>query len=106
MSPDDYAEVSQNPNAIGNHFRFQLASGSVAESPMGDNIVVFDFIREDLGRTIMDKMLGNIVERVDDEHDVTLVIGEQLAGLLGRALPERSDPRRPRNRDRLESVPM
>ena len=78
VSPnDDYAEVSQRiHNAIGNHFRFQLQRPELLNR-IGDNIVVFDFIREDLGQQIMDKMLGNIVERVDDEHDVTLVIGEQ-----------------------------
>ena len=78
VSPnDDYDEVSRRIHeAIENHFRFQLQRPELLNR-IGDNIVVFDFIRADLADQIMDKMLGNIIERVQDEHDVTLVIGEQ-----------------------------
>ena len=74
---DDYDEVSKRIHkAIEDHFRFQLQRPELLNR-IGDNIVVFDFIRADLAHQIMDKMLGNIIERVQDEHDVTLVIGEQ-----------------------------
>ena len=74
---DDYDEVSERIHeAIENHFRFQLQRPELLNR-IGDNIVVFDFIRPNLAEQIMDKMLGNVVERVQDEHDVTLVIGEQ-----------------------------
>ena len=74
---EDYAEVSKRiQKAIEDHFRFQLQRPELLNR-FGDNIVVFDFIRPDLAQQIMDKMLGNVIERVQDEHDVTLVIGEQ-----------------------------
>ena len=74
---DDYAEVSKRIHeAIQNHFRFQLQRPELLNR-IGDNIVVFDFIRKDLAHLIMDKMLGNVIERVREEHNVALVIGEQ-----------------------------
>ena len=78
VSPDDdYSEVSRRiHNAIRNHFRFQLQRPELLNR-IGDNIVVFDFIREDVAHLILDKMLGNVIERVRDEHNVALVVGEQ-----------------------------
>ena len=83
VSPDDdYAEVSRRIHkAIQDHFRFRLQRPELLNR-IGDNIVVFDFIREDLADLIMDKMLGNVAERVQDEHDVTLEIGEQARATL------------------------
>ena len=76
-SDDHYEDVSTRIHrAIGNHFRFELQRPELLNR-IGDNIVVFDFIRADVADQIMDKMLGNIIERVREEHDVTLVIGEQ-----------------------------
>ena len=74
---DDYEEVSRRIHkAIEDHFRFQLQRPELLNR-IGDNIVVFDFIREELAHLIMDKMLDNVVARVRDEHDVSLVIGER-----------------------------
>ena len=79
---DDYAEVSRRIHkAIRDHFRFRLQRPELLNR-IGDNIVVFDFIRADLAHQIMDKMLGNVVERVQDEHDLTLTIGEQPRAML------------------------
>ena len=79
---DDYAEVSRRIHkAIQDHFRFQLQRPELLNR-IGDNIVVFDFIREDLASQIMDKMLGNVTDRVQDEHDVTLEISEQAHATL------------------------
>ena len=83
VSPDDdHAAVSRKIHAaIENHFRFQLQRPELLNR-IGDNIVVFDFIREEVGRLIMDKMLANVVERVRDEHDVTIEIGAQAHAVL------------------------
>ena len=81
---DEYAEVSSRIHeAIQDHFRFQLQRPELLNR-IGDNIVVFDFIRPDLAHLIMDKMLGNVIERVQDEHDVTLTIAEQARDVLVR----------------------
>ena len=80
---DDYAEVSRRIHkAIRDHFRFRLQRPELLNR-IGDNIVVFDFIRAELAHQIMDKMLGNVVERVQDEHELTLTIGEQPRAMLG-----------------------
>ena len=79
---DDYEEVSRKIHkAIGDHFRFQLQRPELLNR-IGDNIVVFDFIRKELAHLIMDKMLGNVIGRVQDEHHVTLTIGEQPRAIL------------------------
>ena len=71
---DDYAQVSKRIHkAVEDHFRFQLQRPELLNR-IGDNIVVFDFIRQELADLIMDKMLGNIVDRVQNEHDVALVV--------------------------------
>ena len=83
VSPnEDYDEVSARIHkAIEDHFRFQLQRPELLNR-IGDNIVVFDFIREELAHLIMDKMLSNVVRRVQDEHDVSLVVGEQARETL------------------------
>ena len=79
---NDYAEVSKRIHkAIQDYFRFQLQRPELLNR-IGDNIVVFDFIRTELAHQIMDKMLDNVIERVQDEHDVTLTIGEQPHEIL------------------------
>ena len=79
---DDHAEVSRRIlKAIKDHFRFQLQRPELLNR-IGDNIVVFDFIREELAQLIMDKMLDNVAARVREEHDVSLRIGEEARRTL------------------------
>ena len=79
---DDYAEMSRRIlKAIQDHFRFQLQRPELLNR-IGDNIVVFDFIREEVAHLIMDKMLENVAARVRDEHDVSLRIGERARRTL------------------------
>ena len=74
---DDYELVSTRIHeAIENHFRFELQRPELLNR-IGDNIVVFDFIRKELADLIMDKMLDNIVQRVQDEHELELVLGDE-----------------------------
>lgn len=44
---------------------------------VGDNVVVFDFIRPDVGAQITDLMLENIIERVRDSADLTMTISDR-----------------------------
>ena len=77
VSQDDgYEEVSRRIHAaIEDHFRFELRRPELLNR-IGDNIVVFDFIRPELADLIMDKMLGNVVQRVQDEHELSLVMAD------------------------------
>ena len=71
-----YPEVERRiRTAIENHFRFELRRPELLNR-MGDNIVVFDFIRPPAARQILDLMLRNVRVRVREEHDVELSISE------------------------------
>lgn len=73
---DSYPEISERiQDAIANHFRFELQRPELLNR-FGDNIVVFDFIREPVAREIFDKMLSSIVSRVRDELDLELSLSE------------------------------
>lgn len=68
---------------IERHFRFVLQRPELLNR-IGDNIIVFDFIRDDVGREILRKMLGNVVQRVAEEHRLDLSFSEDALGLLER----------------------
>ena len=57
--------------AISDHFRFQLQRPELLNR-IGDNVVVFDFIRADAASQIFDMMLANVVDRVRRERGVEL----------------------------------
>jgi DNA polymerase III delta prime subunit len=44
---------------------------------IGDNIVVFDFIRPEIAVRIFDRMLGNILGQLEDDHKIKLVFAEE-----------------------------
>lgn len=73
-----YREVDERVRlAISDHFRFQLQRPELLNR-FGDNIVVFDFIREDVADQIFDKMLANIIARVDREIGVQLSFTDDM----------------------------
>ncbi len=57
--------------AISDHFRFQLQRPELLNR-IGDNVVVFDFIRAEAASQIFDMMLKNVLERVRRERGVEL----------------------------------
>lgn len=77
VSPDDpHADVTQKVvAAIEHHFRFKLQRPELLNR-IGDNIVVFDFIRRPVAEEIFSKMLQNILERVREEHGIALDVPE------------------------------
>jgi hypothetical protein len=83
VSPEDpFAQVEQKiRGAIEHHFRFQLQRPELLNR-MGDNIVVFDFIRQPVAKEIFEKMVQNVVERVRDEHGVTIELPEAVRDVL------------------------
>ncbi len=75
VSPDEPFNVVHDriKLAIENHFRFELQRPELLNR-IGDNIVVFDFIRQKVAVRIFDKMLSNILSRVREEHGVTIEV--------------------------------
>ncbi|MDQ0822681.1 ATP-dependent Clp protease ATP-binding subunit ClpA [Arthrobacter sp. V4I6] len=55
------------------HFTEQLQRPELL-SRIGDNIVVFDFISEAVGRELVRKYLSAVVRRVQTRHGITLQI--------------------------------
>lgn len=83
VSPEEpFAQVERKiRDAIEHHFRFQLQRPELLNR-IGDNIVVFDFIRQPVAKEIFEKMLQNVVERVHDEHGVSLELPEAVRNAL------------------------
>jgi len=79
VSPDEAPPDIERKirNAIEHHFRFKLQRPELLNR-IGDNIVVFDFIRREVASSIFEKMLANIIERVRDEHGVELEIASEV----------------------------
>jgi len=75
ISPDmSYEEiVNKLKKEIFNYFKFTIGRPEILNR-VGENIVVFDFIRPEHAKLIMNKMLDNIKARLEDEIKVKLEI--------------------------------
>jgi hypothetical protein len=51
---------------------------------IGDNIVVFDFIRQDIAEQIFEKMLRSVVEQIEDDHKIKFSLSEDAKKKLSR----------------------
>lgn len=79
VSPEaTYAEVKQRVNrAIEDHFKVHLNRPELLNR-IGDNIMVFDFIRPESAEGIFANMLGNVVARVKQERGYNLEIAQEV----------------------------
>ena len=69
-----YEEVKQNIcDHITEHFRYELNRPELLNR-LGDNIVVFDFIRPAIAQEIFEKMLNAVLARVQDEHKIAIEV--------------------------------
>lgn len=73
VNPDmPYEEIRASiMEAIENHFTTQLGRPEILNR-IGKNIIVFDFIRPDVAEAIFQKMLGNVLAKLHDEHHMEL----------------------------------
>ena len=79
-----YQEINDRMRtAISEHFRFELQRPELLNR-FGDNIVVFDFIREDVANEIFEKMLSNIVTRVQSELGIELLLSNDVVSTVRR----------------------
>ena len=75
---EPYEQVERKVRAaIADYFKFTLGRPEILNR-IGDNIVVFDFIQPAVAERILDGMLANIVRRVADEHDLTLLVPDPV----------------------------
>ena len=83
VTPDDPRETveARVTSAVEHTLRFELGRPELLNR-IGENIIVFDFIREDAAEAIFGKMVGQILERVASEHGVRLTLAEAAHDVL------------------------
>lgn len=83
VKPDDPYEVVELRvrEAIADHFKYRLGRPEILNR-IGDNIVVFNFIRPDVAALILNGMLKNITRRLAEEHKLELVIPDPIRAQL------------------------
>jgi len=79
VSPDlPFAEVeSRVREEISNYFKLNLGRPEILNR-IGDNIIVFDFIRQEVAGKIFDKVMGNILDRLLDQDKIKLTIPPEI----------------------------
>jgi energy-coupling factor transporter ATP-binding protein EcfA2 len=83
VKPDDTYEVveARVREAIADHFKYRLGRPEILNR-IGDNIVVFNFIRPDVAALILDGMLRNVTRRLAEEHQLELIIPDAIRAQL------------------------
>ncbi|HEY2724171.1 MAG TPA: AAA family ATPase, partial [Pseudonocardiaceae bacterium] len=86
-----YEELeSSMRRAITDHFATRLGRPELLNR-FGDNFVIFDFIGAQAAAQIFEGQLRNILQRVFDEHRITVRLRPEVhAALLGRCTEDRS----------------
>jgi ATP-dependent Clp protease ATP-binding subunit ClpB len=80
-----YAEMSAKIEAaIRQYFILELGRPELLNR-IGDNIVVFDYIDAATGELILELMVRNVIDRVRQEHQIDLRIGDQAMQRLKAA---------------------
>lgn len=88
----DYEEIqTQLLSTIKDYFKYTIQRPELLNR-IGDNFVVFDFIREDAAAQILDLKLNAIANNLEHEKGVKLTIGDEYRKhLLGKALADLSN---------------
>jgi ATP-dependent Clp protease ATP-binding subunit ClpA len=75
VTPADPYEVVEEKIrvTIGDYFKYHLSRPEILNR-IGDNIVVFNFIRPSVAVQIFDAMLANVARRLQEEHKLELVL--------------------------------
>jgi hypothetical protein len=83
VKPDDAYETveARVREAIADHFKYRLGRPEILNR-IGDNIVVFNFIRPDVAALILNGMLKNVVRRLAEEHQLELILPDAIRAQL------------------------
>lgn len=77
-----YAEVQDNVReGIENYFKLQLGRPEILNR-IGENIVVFDFIREDVASEILESQIKKIVNNLKADKNIVLTISDDAYDTL------------------------
>lgn len=88
----EYSEVQTKVRqAIENYFKLELGRPEILNR-IGENIVVFDFIRPEVAETILNAQIKKIIGNLSSEKRIELTIGEEAhATLLEKSLSNLSN---------------
>jgi len=83
VTPDmPYSEVQTRVrSAIEDYFKLELGRPEILNR-IGDNVVVFDFIRPEVARLILEAQIAKIVKNLAVEKGIELVISEKAESIL------------------------
>ncbi|MGO8697196.1 MAG: AAA family ATPase [Limisphaerales bacterium] len=81
-SDQPYAEVERSIRAeIDSYFKIRIGRPEILNR-IGENIVVFDFIRNDVALEIFERMVGNVLARLADKQKVKIMLPENVKQVL------------------------
>lgn len=85
VSPEDPHEKVEREVilAIEDFFKFKLGRPEILNR-IGENIVVFDFIRESSAKEILKKMLSNLTARLWEEHRLKINLSDKAMELIDK----------------------
>ena len=81
----DYPEVQRHlRQAVEDHFKLELGRPEILNR-IGENIVVFDFIREDAGKAILKAQVDKIIRRLQEQKDIRVTVTDEAYQELSAA---------------------
>ena len=81
----DYAEVEKRlRQAVEDHFKLELGRPEILNR-IGENIVVFDFIREEAGKAILKSQVDKIVGRLAEQKNIRVTVTDEAYAELSAA---------------------
>ena len=88
----DYPEVEKRlRQAVEDHFKLELGRPEILNR-IGENIVVFDFIREEAGKAILKAQVDKIIRRLAEQKNIRVTVtDEAYAELSAAALADLSN---------------
>ncbi len=83
VNPDmPYTEVSKRVmEAIEDYFKFKISRPEILNR-IGENIIVFDFIRPDVATEIFEKMLSNVLIKLKESHKITINLEDKVRNIV------------------------
>lgn len=83
VTPDmEYPEVQRKVRqAIEDYFKLELGRPEILNR-IGENIVVFDFIRPEVAKLILDAQVNKIIKNLMTEKNIELVLSEKAMSIL------------------------
>ena len=81
----DYAEVEKRlRQAVEDHFKLELGRPEILNR-IGENIVVFDFIRQEAGQAILKAQVDKIIRRLAEQKGIRVAITDEAYAELSAA---------------------